>query len=168
MSVRNSPVRRIVAAIVATVAILFSLAAATAGESRVVIEIREFEFVPERPTVSPGDVVVWKNLDIVPHTATSEDDSWDSSLIEAGGTWEMVVTEDMVMAYYCRFHPSMIATLNLEAMRNVLLAAPPIAILGRIAWTFWRLAPDHRGIPAFLTLIPTIGVIAGTAIAVLA
>ncbi len=70
------------------------------------------------------------------------------------------------MAYYCRFHPSMIATLNLEAMRNVLLAAPPVAILGRIAGAFRRLAPEHRGIPAFLTLILTIGVIAGTAVAV--
>ena len=55
-----------------------------------------------------------------------------------------------------------------QAMRDMLLAAPPIAILGRIAWTFRWLAPDHRGIPAFLTLILTLGVIAGTAVAVLA
>ena len=115
MSVLNSPVRRIVAAIVATVAISLSLSAVTASEGRIVIEIRKFEFVPEKPTVSPGDVVVWKNLDIVPHTATSEGDSWDSDLIEAGGTWEMVITEDMVLAYYCRFHPSMIAALHLAA-----------------------------------------------------
>ncbi len=54
-----------------------------------------------------------------------------------------------------------------QAMRDMLLAAPPIAILGRVAWTFRWLAPDHRGIPAFLTMILTIGVIAGTAVAVL-
>ena len=46
--------------------------------------------------------------------------------------------------------------------------APPIAILGRIAGTFRRLAPDHRGIPAVLALIGTIGAIVGTAVAVLA
>ncbi len=55
-----------------------------------------------------------------------------------------------------------------QAMRDMLLAAPPIAILGRIAGTFRRLAPDHRGIPAVLTLIGTIGAIVGTAVAVFA
>ncbi len=53
-------------------------------------------------------------------------------------------------------------------MRDMLLAAPPIAILGRIAGTFRRLAPDRRGIPAFLTLIGAVGAIVGTAIAVFA
>ena len=115
MSVLNSSVRRTVAAIAATVAICLSVAVMAAGKSRAVIEIQGFEFVSEQPTVSPGDIVVWKNLDIVPHTATSEDDSWDSGLIEAGGTWEMVVTEDMVLAYFCRFHPSMVAALNLAS-----------------------------------------------------
>jgi len=55
-----------------------------------------------------------------------------------------------------------------QAMRDMLLAAPPIAILGRIAGTFRRLAPDRRGIPAFLTLIGAVGAIVGTAIAVFA
>ncbi len=51
-------------------------------------------------------------------------------------------------------------------MRDMLLAAPPIAILGGIAGTFRRFAPDHRGIPAFLALIGTIGAIVGAAVAV--
>ncbi len=55
-----------------------------------------------------------------------------------------------------------------QAMRDMLLAAPPIAILGRIAGTFRRFAPDHRGIPAFLALIGTIGAIVGAAVAVVA
>ena len=103
------------AAIAATVAICLSVAVMAAGKSRAVIEIQGFEFVSEQPTVSPGDIVVWKNLDIVPHTATSEDDSWDSGPIRAGATWETLVTEDMVLAYYCRYHPSMGATLRLVA-----------------------------------------------------
>ncbi len=57
---------------------------------------------------------------------------------------------------------------NKQAMRDMLLAAPPIAILGRIAGTFRRLAPDHRWIPAFLTLIGAVGAIVGTAVAILA
>ncbi len=45
------------------------------------------------------------------HTATAKDDSWDSGLIEAGGEWETMITDEM---YYCRFHPSMIAAFNIE------------------------------------------------------
>ena len=111
---RIVPFWLIVAAIVATIAIYLSFDATVASERRVVIEIREFEFVPERPKVGPGDIVVWKNLDIVPHTVTSKDGGWDSGLIEAGGTWEMLVTHDTVEAYYCRYHPSMIAALDIK------------------------------------------------------
>ncbi len=109
---RIAPFWLIVAAVVATIAVYLSFDATAATERRVVIEIRGFEFVPERPEVDPGDIVVWKNLDIVPHTVTSKDGGWDSGLIEAGGKWEMLISDDMVEAYFCRFHPSMIAALN--------------------------------------------------------
>ncbi len=114
MNAPKATVRLIVAAIVATIAIYLSFNAMAATERRVVIEIQGFEFVPERSEVDPGDIVVWKNLDIVPHTVTSKDGSWDSGSIEAGGTWVMLITDDMVEEYYCRFHPSMIAALNIK------------------------------------------------------
>ena len=88
-------------------------AIATATKS--VFEIRSFEFRLETPVVKPGDVIVWVNKDIVPHTATAKDGSWDSGLIESGGEWQMVVTDDMAQAYYCRFHPSMTAELEIES-----------------------------------------------------
>ena len=109
----GASIRRSVAAIAATLAVCLGPAALAAGEGRIVIEIRDFAFVPERPTVSPGDIVVWKNLDIVPHSVTANDESWDSGLVEAGGTWEMLVTKDMALAYYCRYHPAMAAMLRL-------------------------------------------------------
>jgi plastocyanin len=37
----------------------------------VTVEIREFKFEPETLTVHEGDTVVWKNDEIVPHTATA-------------------------------------------------------------------------------------------------
>ncbi len=111
---RIAPFWLIVAAVVATIAVYLSFDATAASERRVVIEIREFEFIPERPVVDPGDIVVWKNLDIVPHTVTSKDGNWDSGLIEAGGTWVMLVTHDTGEAYYCRYHPSMVAALDIK------------------------------------------------------
>lgn len=103
-----------VAAIVATAAYDPDLKVNAADGQRIVVEIRSLEFLPGSQPIKPGDVVVWRNMDIVPHTATAKDDSWDSGLIEAGGEWETVITDEMTQAYYCRFHPSMTATLGIE------------------------------------------------------
>ena len=105
----------IVAAIVATIAFSSWHESEAASGRRVVIEIRGFEFVPETPAVKPGDVIVWINRDIVPHTTTAKDGSWDSGLIKTGDEWQMVVEDDTSQTYYCRFHPSMIARLDIES-----------------------------------------------------
>ncbi len=55
-----------------------------------------------------------------------------------------------------------------QAMRDMLLAAPPIAILGRIAGVFRSVTPDRRAFPAFLVLFGIISAFAGTVAAVLA
>ena len=104
----------VVAAIAATIAFYPGLEANAVAGQPIVVEIRSFKFLSEDPAVSPGDVVVWRNMDIVPHTVTAKDDSWDSGLIEAGGEWQTVVSADMVANYYCRFHPSMVATLKIK------------------------------------------------------
>lgn len=105
----------IVAALAATIALRPALGDEMLKGRRVVIEIRQFAFVPKSPLVSPGDIVVWKNLDIVPHTVTSQHESWDSGKIEAGGEWQTVITEEMALAFYCKFHPSMVAALEIES-----------------------------------------------------
>lgn len=105
----------IVAAFVATIAFSSWHESAAADGRRFVIEIRGFEFVPETPAVKPGDVIVWINRDIVPHTTTAKDGSWDSGLIKTGDEWQMVVEDDTSQTYYCRFHPSMIARLDIES-----------------------------------------------------
>ena len=104
----------IVAAIVATIAFFPWFESEAASGRRIVVEIRGFEFVPEMPVVKPGDVIVWVNKDIVPHTATAKDGSWDSGLIKKGGEWQMVVADETSLAYFCLFHPSMVARLNIE------------------------------------------------------
>ncbi len=104
----------IVVALAATIAFISGFEAEATDARRHVIEIRSFKFVPEVPDVSPGDVVVWKNMDLVPHTVTSKDDSWNSGLIAAGGEWEAVIFNDMVQDYFCGFHPVMTGRLAIE------------------------------------------------------
>ena len=95
----------------ATFISLFLMGAQASDARRVVIEIENFEFVAQDMNLRPGDVVVFINRDIAPHTATALDGSWDSGLLESGESWEMVIIDEVSLAYFCRFHPSMKATL---------------------------------------------------------
>ncbi len=78
-----------------------------AGSVRHRVEIQRFKFVPERLVVAPGDTVIWVNLDLVPHTITAKDESWDSQALVSNQAWEMRLTEEMTGNYFCRFHPAM-------------------------------------------------------------
>ncbi len=100
---------------VMTVGIAAALAAAIAttpmdrssAADRHVVEIVKFKFVPDKLEVAPGDTIVWINKDIVPHTVTAADKSWDSATIKKAGEWQTVVRDDMPGTYFCRFHPAM-------------------------------------------------------------
>lgn len=71
------------------------------------IEITNFAFVPATVDARVGDTITWINRDIVPHTATGEDDSWDTGSINSNESKSLVVTAEMVSDYFCRFHPTM-------------------------------------------------------------
>jgi plastocyanin len=69
------------------------------------------KFVPDKLEVHPGDTIVWKNDDIVPHTVTATDKSFDSGAIISGKSWHHVVQKKGRLAYSCTFHPTMKGTL---------------------------------------------------------
>ena len=78
-----------------------------------VVVIQDFQFVPVNLTISVGDTITWINNDIVPHTATAIDKSWDSGAIGVNEKVTVSVTRDMLLQYYCVYHPSMTADLHL-------------------------------------------------------
>lgn len=78
------------------------------------VEVSEFVFSPTRIQVGPGDRIIWTNRDIVPHTATATDQSWDTGEIGPNESVEITVRAAMSEAYFCRFHPSMKAQLQLR------------------------------------------------------
>lgn len=75
------------------------------------IEIRNFLYEPPDLTVAVGDTVVWKDDDIVPHTATARDSTWDSGPIVDHQSWSYVATKPGTYPYGCTFHPEMTGTL---------------------------------------------------------
>jgi plastocyanin len=73
--------------------------------------MQTFGFVPADVTVAAGDTVVWSNSDIVPHSATARDASWDSKAIAVNESWKFVARGAGRHDYYCVFHPTMKGTI---------------------------------------------------------
>jgi plastocyanin len=75
--------------------------------------INGFAFVPDHLTVSAGDTVVWKNEDIVPHTATGKG-VFDSQEIGSMKSWTYKTSRKGKFAYVCSYHPTMRAELTVQ------------------------------------------------------
>lgn len=60
------------------------------------VEISGFEFSPSELTVSVGDTITWINRDIAPHTATADDDSWDTGTLNTDDAAGLTVTAAMI------------------------------------------------------------------------
>jgi plastocyanin len=77
------------------------------GGRRHRVTIEGLRFVPADVVAAPGDTVVWVNRDLVPHTVTARDESWDSHGLAANATWEIHVSDSTAGEYFCRYHPTM-------------------------------------------------------------
>ena len=75
---------------------------------RIVMQNMRFGQVPAN--VRAGDTIVWINRDIVPHTATARDRSFDVDLPPRRSA-RMVARHAGSFAFYCRYHPGMRAML---------------------------------------------------------
>jgi len=69
------------------------------------VSMRNLQFSPVTIEVKKGDVVEWKNDDLVPHTATSA--SFNSGTIVSGQSWRHTFTNAGNFPYVCTFHPQM-------------------------------------------------------------
>lgn len=71
------------------------------------ITIVGMKFVPAQIDVHAGDTIEWKNEDILPHTATAENKSFDSGAINPGKSWRFTARKKGTVSYACTFHPTM-------------------------------------------------------------
>lgn len=118
----SKPLRLSIGAAAWLIAVSLSVFSAIASETVAgntsgvehVIEITGFKFVPEKVEVRPGDTITWINRDIAPHTATSNDGSWDTGILELNESKTLTVGKHMTPAYFCQFHRGMTAIVNLS------------------------------------------------------
>jgi plastocyanin len=69
------------------------------------VTIDAAQFSPAELEVRGGDTIVWVNKDILAHTATSASGGFDSKVIEAGKSWQLVARKKGDFPYVCSFHP---------------------------------------------------------------
>ena len=71
------------------------------------VRIADFDYEPAALDVTPGTVVKWTNGDSAPHTATAEDDSFDTGRLNKGESGEITFDTPGSYEYTCTFHPYM-------------------------------------------------------------
>ena len=69
--------------------------------------IANFVYLPDPIRIPPGGTVTWVNLDPTEHTATSEDLTWSSPLLDPGESYSRTFVQRGTYRYFCEPHPQM-------------------------------------------------------------
>lgn len=85
-----------------------------AGARTTEVKIADFKYLPETITVSAGDTVTWRNSDDAPHTATADDETFDTGDLGRGEKDEVTFEKAGSFSYYCRFHAFMNGTVEVQ------------------------------------------------------
>lgn len=92
------------------------------------IEIRGLAFLPRTVRVAPGDTVVWRNEDVVPHTVTPDEPARHSGDLPPGAEFRLVVERQGLLSYTCLYHPDMEGRLVVdERSAAPALVLPPVS-----------------------------------------
>ncbi len=76
------------------------------------VKIVEFAYGPDPVTVQVGGKVIWQNEDTAPHTATADDDSFDTGTLERGKIKSETFQQAGTFTYFCEIHPTMHGTVE--------------------------------------------------------
>ena len=87
-------------------ALILVLTAGVARADIIQVKIEKLAFVPAEVTAHVGDTIEWVNADFVAHTATARNGAWDV-LIPANAKRNVVLNDEGMVDYYCKFHPNM-------------------------------------------------------------
>jgi plastocyanin len=91
---------------------------AAAGDAAAVktdkVDIADYKFAPETIEVAAGTKVTWTNSDATAHTATADDSSFDTGDLDKGDSATVTFDKPGDFTYYCRFHPFMKATVEVQ------------------------------------------------------
>lgn len=78
------------------------------------VTIQNMAFSPASITVKVGDKVTWTNQDSVGHSATADDNSFDTDVLAQGQSGSTTFSKAGTYTYHCKVHPSMTATIVVQ------------------------------------------------------
>jgi plastocyanin len=102
--------RRGIHVVVASLAL--GLIAIPAEAATIQITMQNLDISPTEASAKVGDTVEWINKDVLAHTATAQSGDFDVE-VPPGKSGTFVLKKAGTVAYYCRFHPNMKATLQI-------------------------------------------------------
>lgn len=76
------------------------------------VEIVEFAYGPDPVVVQVGGKVTWINQDTAAHTATADDGSFDTGILEQGKLKSETFKQAGTFTYFCEVHPTMHGTVE--------------------------------------------------------
>lgn len=99
----------------AAAALVFAIVtvATPAFAETIIVTIENLSFKPAEVQAKVGDTVVWVNKDVLDHTATARDKSFDI-VQPAKKSVSQTLTKAGSFDYYCRYHPNMTGRLVVE------------------------------------------------------
>lgn len=92
---------------------VMALAMPAVAASTYTVVIDKMKFGPVPAELHVGDTIVWQNKDILRHTATARDKSFDVDL-PPGAEGQTVLGTAGTFDFFCRFHPGMKGTLTVS------------------------------------------------------
>jgi plastocyanin len=93
------------------VVVAAALSATPAAAATITVTIDKVAYAPATIVARVGDVIAWHNVDLVAHTATARDKSFDVMILP-NKTKTMTVTKAGAFDLYCKFHPNMTGKLT--------------------------------------------------------
>lgn len=94
-------------------ALLLLASQATAAPHTYKVVIDKLKFGPLPAGLHKGDAIIWVNKDILRHSATASDHSFDIDLMP-GKAGKIVLNKTGAIPFVCRYHPGMRGILQVK------------------------------------------------------
>lgn len=78
------------------------------------VGIENFAYSPSTITVKVGDSVTWTNKDGVGHSATADDNSFNTGVLSQNQSGSVTFSKAGTYPYHCSVHPSMHGTVIVQ------------------------------------------------------
>ena len=87
-------------------ALLCGFCAVPAEAATIEVVVDKLVFTPAEINAKVGDTIEWDNKDILQHTATATNGTWNV-LLAAHKKGSFIVKQVGTFDYFCKFHPNM-------------------------------------------------------------